>query len=92
MLKECIEKPLKKGSCSGAKNLNRKRNYTQFHLELGQSDFLLRHCGECGVKYAPGDELDEKSHQSFHKNYMNGIPFKVRILVTLILKIHCLFD
>ncbi|KFK29726.1 hypothetical protein AALP_AA7G170500, partial [Arabis alpina] len=77
VLKECIEKPLEmKGSCSGVKNLKKKRNYTQFHLELGQSDFLLRQCGECGVKYAPGDELDEKSHQCFHKNYMNGIPFK----------------
>lgn len=83
MIKECIGKPLKKGSSCGSKNLNKKRNYTQFHLELGQSDFLLRHCVDCGVKYAPGDESDEKSHQSFHKNYTNGIPFKVGMLVTL---------
>ncbi|CAH8387485.1 unnamed protein product [Eruca vesicaria subsp. sativa] len=71
VVKECIgELPLKKGS------KNKKRSYTQFHLELGQSDFLLRHCAECGATYAPGDELDEKSHQSFHKEYMFGIPFK----------------
>ncbi|ESQ54050.1 hypothetical protein EUTSA_v10027115mg [Eutrema salsugineum] len=76
VLKECIGKPLRKGSSSASKNLNKKRNYTQFHLELGQSDFLLRHCAECGATYAPGDESDEKNHQSFHKNYMHGIPFK----------------
>ncbi|EFH69345.1 hypothetical protein ARALYDRAFT_472227 [Arabidopsis lyrata subsp. lyrata] len=76
VLKGCIGKPLKKGSSSVPKNLKKKRNYTQFHLELGQSDFLLRHCAQCGAKYAPGDELDEKNHQSFHKDYMYGIPFK----------------
>ncbi|KAG7592343.1 Acyl-CoA N-acyltransferase [Arabidopsis thaliana x Arabidopsis arenosa] len=76
VLKGCIGKPLKKGSSSIPKNLKKKRNYTQFHLELGQSDFLLRHCALCGAKYAPGDELDEKNHQSFHKDYMYGIPFK----------------
>lgn len=78
------EKPLKKGSSSASKNLNKKRNYTQFYLELGQSDFLLRHCTECGVKYAPGDESDEKNHQSFHKYYMNGIPFKVRMILPVL--------
>ncbi|CAH8252910.1 unnamed protein product [Arabidopsis lyrata] len=72
VLKGCIGKPLKKGSSSVPKNLKKKRNYTQFHLELGQSDFLLRHCAQCGAKYAPGDELDEKNHQSFHKDYMVG--------------------
>ncbi|CAA7015238.1 unnamed protein product [Microthlaspi erraticum] len=76
VLKESNENPLRKGSSLASKNLKKKRNYTQFHLELGQSDFLLRECVECGVKYAPGDESDEKSHQSFHKNYMLGIPFK----------------
>lgn len=92
MLKGCIEKTLKKGSSSVPKNHKKKRNYTQFHLELGQSDFLLRHCAECGAKYAPGDELDEKNHQSFHKDYMYGLPFKVRITLTLLLKIICFFD
>ncbi|XP_013705392.2 protein CHROMOSOME TRANSMISSION FIDELITY 7-like [Brassica napus] len=77
VLKGCIgNPPLRKGSSFGSKNLSKKRSYTQFHLELGQSDFLLRHCSECGATYAPGDELDEKSHQSFHKDYMYGIPFK----------------
>lgn len=94
VLKGCIgNPPLRKGSSFGSKNLSKKRSYTQFHLELGQSDFLLRHCSECGATYAPGDELDEKSHQSFHKDYMYGIPFKVRMTVTL--KIYCflgLFD
>ncbi|KAJ0247428.1 Protein CHROMOSOME TRANSMISSION FIDELITY 7 [Hirschfeldia incana] len=72
VLQGCIGKPQKKGP----ETVNKKRSYTQFHLELGQSDFLLRHCPECGATYAPGDELDEKSHQSFHKEYMNGISFK----------------
>ncbi|XP_019086664.1 PREDICTED: protein CHROMOSOME TRANSMISSION FIDELITY 7-like [Camelina sativa] len=70
---------LKKGSSSSScapKNLKKKRSYTQFYLELGQSDFLLRHCDVCRVKYAPGDESDEKNHQGFHKIFMNGIPFK----------------
>ena len=79
MLKEPIGKPPRKGPSFAPKTLNKKRSYTQFHLELGQSDFLLRHCVECGATYAPGDELDEKSHQSFHKDYMNGIPFKVTL-------------
>lgn len=56
--------------------LNKKRNYTQFHLELGQSDFLLHTCSTCGFKYATGDEGDEKVHNSFHKNYTHGIQFK----------------
>ncbi|KAJ7964028.1 protein CHROMOSOME TRANSMISSION FIDELITY 7 [Quillaja saponaria] len=55
---------------------NKKRSYAQLHLDLGQSDFLLHTCFTCGVKYAPGDEEDEKMHQSFHKNYTHGIQFK----------------
>ncbi|XAR51148.1 hypothetical protein NMG60_11005698 [Bertholletia excelsa] len=58
------------------KNLNKKRSYAQLHLELGQSDFLLRTCTTCGFKYAAGDEGDEKLHKAFHKNYINGIQFK----------------
>lgn len=59
---------------------NKKRSYAQFHLELGQSDFLLHACSTCGIKYAPGDEEDEKAHKTFHKNYTHGIQFKVQIL------------
>lgn len=59
---------------------NKKRSYAQFHLELGQSDFLLHTCSTCGVKYAPGDEEDEKAHKTFHKDYTRGIQFKVRAL------------
>lgn len=81
MRKGCIGKPPRKGTSFGSKNLSKKRSYTQFHLELGQSDFLMRHCSECGATYAPGDEFDEKNHQSFHKDYMYGIPFKVRMLL-----------
>ncbi|XP_010534388.1 PREDICTED: protein CHROMOSOME TRANSMISSION FIDELITY 7 isoform X2 [Tarenaya hassleriana] len=78
---EYIEDPSKKQlskkeTAASSKNLNKKRSYAQFHLELGQSDFLLRHCAECGIKYAPGDELDEKNHRTFHKNHMHGIRFK----------------
>lgn len=61
------------------KVLNKKRSYAQFHLELGQSDFLLRTCTTCGFKYAAGDEGDEKVHKTFHKDYTHGIQFKVSI-------------
>ncbi|XP_074317353.1 protein CHROMOSOME TRANSMISSION FIDELITY 7-like [Silene latifolia] len=62
--------------CSKGKTLNKKRSYAQFHLELGQSDFLLHTCKVCGTKYAKGEEIDEKVHATFHKNFTNGIPFK----------------
>ena len=45
--------------------------------QVGQSNFLLHTCKTCGFKYAPGDEVDEKVHNTFHKNYTHGIPFKV---------------
>ncbi|KAM7268909.1 hypothetical protein ACFE04_011075 [Oxalis oulophora] len=56
--------------------LNKKRTYTQLHLELGQSDFLLHTCSTCGVKYARGEEEDEKSHKAFHKDFTHGFSFK----------------
>ncbi|KAK7337310.1 hypothetical protein VNO77_17876 [Canavalia gladiata] len=55
---------------------NKKRNYAQFHLDFGQSDFLLRTCSTCGVKFAPGVAEDEKSHKEFHKSYTQGIQFR----------------
>ncbi|XP_022151359.1 protein CHROMOSOME TRANSMISSION FIDELITY 7 isoform X2 [Momordica charantia] len=55
---------------------NKKRSYAQYHLLFGQSDFLLHFCPTCGIKYARGDEGDEKSHKTFHKNYTCGIQFK----------------
>lgn len=58
------------------KIINKKRSYAQFHLELGQSDFILRTCSSCGFKYAPGDGEDEKFHYTFHRNYTHGVPFK----------------
>uniref|UniRef100_A0A803N4Z3 N-acetyltransferase ESCO zinc-finger domain-containing protein n=1 Tax=Chenopodium quinoa TaxID=63459 RepID=A0A803N4Z3_CHEQI len=61
---------------SKGKNLNKKRKYAQFHLELGQSDFLLHTCKVCEIQYTKGDETDEKVHNSFHKNFTHGIPFK----------------
>ncbi|KAJ8749130.1 hypothetical protein K2173_013737 [Erythroxylum novogranatense] len=67
---------LKPGTRSSGKVLNKKRSYAQFHLDLGQSDFNLRTCSTCDFNYAPGDELDEKQHRSFHKNYTHGVPFK----------------
>ena len=63
------------------KVLNKKRKYAQYHLDLGQSDFLLRTCKTCGFKFAPGDEGDEKAHKEFHKNYTHGIGFKVHVYV-----------
>lgn len=68
------------GVNGGGKILNKKRKYAQFHLELGQSDFLLHTCKICGIKYAKGDEIDEKVHTTFHKNYTHGIPFKVFLI------------
>lgn len=63
-------------SARASKVLNKKRSYAQVHLELGQSDFLLRTCSTCGVKYAPGEEEDEKNHNAFHQDYTRGIQFK----------------
>ncbi|CAL5431975.1 unnamed protein product [Camellia sinensis] len=72
-LGDLLSKPV---STVPKKILNRKRSYAQFHLELGQSDFLLRTCTTCGFKYAAGDEGDDKVHNTFHKNYTRGIQFK----------------
>ncbi|OMO82551.1 Acyl-CoA N-acyltransferase [Corchorus capsularis] len=77
-----LEKPIPENESSReesglrGKNLGKKRSYAQFHLELGQSDFLLRTCLICGLKYSPGDEEDEKGHSKFHKNFTLGIKFK----------------
>lgn len=56
---------------------NKKRSYAQFHLEFGQSDFLLHTCSTCGVEFSPGNVDDEKNHTQFHKCYMQGIQFRV---------------
>ncbi|KNA11721.1 hypothetical protein SOVF_132500 [Spinacia oleracea] len=72
-----------KSEKSKGKILNKKRKYAQFHLELGQSDFLLHTCKICGMKYSKGDEIDEKVHSTFHKNYTHGIPFKVEEVVKM---------
>ena len=64
-------------------NTNKKRTYAQLHLELGQSDFNLHTCSKCGVKYAPGEEEDEKAHKGFHRDYTLGIPFKVYYITSL---------
>ncbi|XP_028067971.1 protein CHROMOSOME TRANSMISSION FIDELITY 7 isoform X2 [Camellia sinensis] len=77
-LGDLLSKPV---STVPKKILNRKRSYAQFHLELGQSDFLLRTCTTCGFKYAAGDEGDDKVHNTFHKNYTRGIQFKVYLFV-----------
>ncbi|KAI3738495.1 hypothetical protein L2E82_28529 [Cichorium intybus] len=58
------------------KVLNKKRKYAQFHLDLGQSDFLLHTCKTCGFKFAPGDEEDTRVHKDFHKDYTHGIKLK----------------
>ena len=59
---------------------NKKRSYAQYHLDLGQSDFLLKTCSVCGVMYVTGDEVDEKAHKGFHNDYIRGIQFKVKRL------------
>ncbi|XP_020553399.1 protein CHROMOSOME TRANSMISSION FIDELITY 7 [Sesamum indicum] len=73
---DCEDKKTKSEQAKCSKVLNKKRNYAQLHLEVGQSNFLLHTCTTCGFKYAPGDEVDEKVHKTFHKNYTHGIPFK----------------
>ncbi|XP_004305586.1 PREDICTED: protein CHROMOSOME TRANSMISSION FIDELITY 7 [Fragaria vesca subsp. vesca] len=55
---------------------NKKRSYAQYHLDLGQSDFLLHTCAVCGVMYVTGDQEDEKAHKGFHNDYTRGIQFK----------------
>ncbi|KAF8395463.1 hypothetical protein HHK36_019409 [Tetracentron sinense] len=70
-----MDRPLKPVPISG-RILNKKRSYAQFHLEVGQSDFLLHTCSICGLKYACGEEGDEKVHTEFHKKYTWGIQFK----------------
>ncbi|KAJ0753930.1 putative N-acetyltransferase ESCO, zinc-finger [Helianthus annuus] len=57
--------------------LNKKRTYAQFHLNLGQSDFMFRNCKSCGMKFVPGDKDDERLHKEFHKSYTHGIGLKV---------------
>ncbi|XP_043815030.1 protein CHROMOSOME TRANSMISSION FIDELITY 7 isoform X4 [Manihot esculenta] len=74
-------KPISKDLCwkpesISGKVLNKKRSYAQFHLDLGQSDFNLRTCSTCGVKYAPGEEEDEKNHKIFHRKYTHGVQYK----------------
>ncbi|KAI3677044.1 hypothetical protein L1987_86662 [Smallanthus sonchifolius] len=56
--------------------LNKKRKYAQFHLDLGQSDFMFRNCKTCGFKFVPGDEEDARLHKEFHKTYTHGIGLK----------------
>ncbi|XP_035846670.1 uncharacterized protein LOC110940468 isoform X2 [Helianthus annuus] len=57
--------------------LNKKRKYAQFHLDLGQSDFMFRNCKSCGMKFVPGDEDDGRLHKEFHKSYTHGIGLKL---------------
>ncbi|CAN6230041.1 unnamed protein product [Urochloa humidicola] len=56
--------------------VSKKRSYAQFHLELGQPDFVLHTCSVCGMMYARGNDDDEKVHKAYHKNYFEGVPFK----------------
>ncbi|KAK9068545.1 hypothetical protein SSX86_012660 [Deinandra increscens subsp. villosa] len=68
---------------SSKRILNKKRKYAQFHLDLGQSDFMFRNCKTCGFKFVPGDEEDAKLHKEFHKNYTHGIRLKLFMDFTL---------
>nr|KAJ0227510.1 hypothetical protein LSAT_V11C100023370 [Lactuca sativa] len=70
-------------STNSKKVLNKKRKYAQFHLDLGQSDFLLHTCKTCGFKFAPGDEEDTKVHKEFHKSCTHGIQFKVEEVIKM---------
>ncbi|KAG2573095.1 hypothetical protein PVAP13_7KG227300 [Panicum virgatum] len=56
--------------------VSKKRSYAQFHLELGQPDFVLHTCSVCGMMYARANDDDEKVHKAYHKSYFEGVPFK----------------
>jgi hypothetical protein len=71
-------------NCSGGELRCKKRTYAQFHLELGQSDFVLHTCSVCGMMYARGNDDDEKVHKAYHRSYFEGVPFKVLLLLLLI--------
>ena len=60
--------------------VSKKWSYAQFHLELGQPDFVLHTCSVCGMMYARGNDDDEKVHKAYHKSYFEGVPFKVLLL------------
>ncbi|KAM0890830.1 hypothetical protein ACQ4PT_026794 [Festuca glaucescens] len=72
------KRPRSCGGATDAKVLNKKQIYGQFHLELGQPDFLLHMCAVCGLMYARGNDEDEKVHRAYHKSYFQGVPFKKR--------------
>ena len=92
-----VKKPNSDNLCSIAKSKSskkeiktkKKRTYAQLHLDLGQSDFNLHTCSTCGVKYALGEEEDEKAHKGFHRDYTLRIPFKVYYIKNYV--IRCLF-
>ena len=69
--------------CRRGELVSKKRNYAQFHLELGQPDFLLHTCSVCGMMYARGNDEDEKVHRAYHKSYSGGVPFKVKVFYAL---------
>lgn len=46
--------------CSGGK---------QTFLDLGQKDFFMKTCKECGFAYDPSFEEDEKAHKKYHRSY-----------------------
>ncbi|KAH0434811.1 hypothetical protein IEQ34_026747 [Dendrobium chrysotoxum] len=58
------------------RNLSKKRRYEQYHLDFGQSDFILYSCSVCGLMYSRGVEEDERVHRKFHQDYDRGIQFK----------------
>jgi len=68
---------------------NKKRSYAQFHLDFGQSDFLLRACSTCRFKFTPrlsqilhpGDSIQSNfsaSSLSF-RHYLFLFPFFCRL-------------
>jgi N-acetyltransferase len=79
------------GGAADAKVLNKKRSYGQFHLELGQPDFLLHACAVCGMMYARGNDEDEKVHRAYHRTYFQGVPFKVHPAPGRLSELHCQF-
>lgn len=74
--KRCCKNKNNGSSSNPCRNLSKKRRYEQYHLDLGQSDFIIHTCSLCGLMYARGVEEDEQVHRKFHQDYDGGIRFK----------------
>jgi hypothetical protein len=45
----------------------------QPNLDIGQKDFKLSTCKDCGMAYQAFNEADRRAHLKMHKPYIEGI-------------------